>query len=33
LTHNESIRDDILKEEALNDLHNHAPFRYLLKLD
>jgi tetratricopeptide (TPR) repeat protein len=33
LENNDSIRDDILKEEALQDLHQHPPFRYLMKLD
>ncbi|HSG61566.1 MAG TPA: tetratricopeptide repeat protein [Pseudomonadales bacterium] len=33
LQNNDSIREDILKEEALHDLHEHPPFRYLMKLD
>ena len=33
IENNESIRDDILKEDALMAMHDHPPFRYLMKMD
>lgn len=33
IENNESIREDILKEEALMAMHDHPPFRYLMKMD